>query len=82
MKPIELANKYLVENHSVADNDFQNAMNIAVMKAFLAGYKSASQKAMSWFEGYLAEDCRIDDWLRDSDVLPNGQKEFIKFMEE
>jgi len=47
MKPIELANKYLVENHSVADNDFQNAMNIAVMKAFLAGYKSASQKAMS-----------------------------------
>lgn len=30
---------YVLKNHSDADNDFQNAINIAVTKAFIAGAK-------------------------------------------
>lgn len=32
----EAADRYLRENHSMADNDFQNALNIAVYKAYVA----------------------------------------------
>lgn len=37
MTNLEAANEYLEKNHSTADNDFQNALNIAVLKAFIAG---------------------------------------------
>lgn len=30
---------YVLKTHSTADNDFQNAINIAVTKAFIAGAK-------------------------------------------
>lgn len=33
------ASEYVNKNHSTADNDFQNAMRIAVVKAFVAGAK-------------------------------------------
>lgn len=33
------ATDYVLKNHSDADNDFQNAMRIAVVKAFVAGVK-------------------------------------------
>lgn len=33
------ATDYVLKNHSDADNDFQNAMRIAVVKAFVAGAK-------------------------------------------
>lgn len=33
------ATVYVLKNHSDADNDFQNAINIAVTKAFIAGAK-------------------------------------------
>ena len=33
------AASYVNKNHSEADNDFQNAMRIAVVKAFVAGAK-------------------------------------------
>lgn len=33
------ATDYVFKNHSDADNDFQNAIRIAVVKAFVAGAK-------------------------------------------
>lgn len=33
------ADDYVLKTHSTADNDFQNAINIAVTKAFVAGAK-------------------------------------------
>ena len=38
------AQKYVEKNHSQADNDFQNAMNIAVAKAFIAGAEWMTEK--------------------------------------
>jgi len=33
------AANYVLKTHSAADNDFQNAINIAATKAFIAGSK-------------------------------------------
>lgn len=50
--------------------------------SFDAGYKAATEKAADWFEEYLGDDNRIDDWLRDSKVVESGRQKFLKFMEE
>lgn len=50
--------------------------------SFDAGYKAAIEKAADWFEKYLGDDNRIDDWCRDSKVLKNGREEFFKDMKE
>lgn len=54
----------------------------AISEAYVAGYKDATEKAADWFEEYLEDDNRIDDWLRDSKVVENGRQKFLKFMEE
>ena len=38
-KIYDAAAKYVENSHSQADNDFQNTMNIAAVKAFIAGAK-------------------------------------------
>lgn len=38
------AETYVSNNHSLIDNSFQNAMNIAAVKAFVAGALYAKQK--------------------------------------
>lgn len=48
--------------------------------SFDAGYKLAIEKAAKWFEEYLFDDNRIDDWLRDSKALTNGRDKFLKDM--
>ena len=43
-KAEKYAVKYVRENHSPSDvSDFQAAMNIAVMKAYVAGYREAEK---------------------------------------
>lgn len=53
------AYQYAQMYHSEADNDFQNAMNIAVQKAFIAGAKWADktifEKACKWLEENVSE---------------------------
>ena len=48
------AQEYVEKNHSQADNDFQNAMNIAVAKAFIAGAmwdnKTRNEEECKFFE--------------------------------
>lgn len=52
----------------------------AINKAFLFGYKLATQQAAKWIEEYLANDNRIDDWLRDSKAIKSGKQKFFEFM--
>lgn len=54
----------------------------AINKAFLFGYKLATQQAAKWIEEYLANDNRIDDWLGDSQVVESGEQKFLRFMGE
>ena len=54
----------------------------AIDKAFVTGYKVATVRAADWFENYLADDNRIDDWCRDSKATESGKQKFLKFMGE
>ena len=69
--------KYVETNHSQADNDFQNAMNTAVLKAYMAGAQWADEtmieKARNWIED------NITSYFGRSDYI--GQ-EFTEAMEE
>lgn len=69
--------KYIETNHSNADNDFQNAMNTAVLKAYMAGAqwadKTMIEKARNWIED------NITTYFDRSDYMG---REFIEAMEE
>jgi len=41
---------YAEKNHSQEDNDFQNAMKIAVLKSFVAGAEYALEKLYSYID--------------------------------
>lgn len=56
--------------------------NEATDKAFAEGYRLAIKRAADWFEKYLANDNRIDDWCRDSKAVESGKQKFLKFMGE
>ena len=69
--------RYVENNHSKAGNDFQNAMNIAVLKAYMAGAqwadKTMIEKGRNWIED------NITSYFDRSDYMG---REFIEAMEE
>ena len=60
----EAAYEYVKEHHSQADNDFQNAMNIAVQKAFVAGVEWAEERFMKMVDEAHKAYSKDNDYAR------------------
>ena len=63
---INAANEYVTKTHSPSTNEFQTAMNIAVVKAYIAAAKWADEthheKCMDWLFDNFYEDERDGDY--------------------
>lgn len=72
---------YAEKNHSQEDNDFQNAMNIAVMKAFVAGAEYAIGRLYSYIDdrGQMLFD-KLPDASKDN-FTTEEIKKIGRFME-
>ena len=81
--------RYVENNHSKAGNDFQNAMNIAVLKAYMAGAQWADEhpkegfidinKIYEWFYTYFyvhPHDCHVVQY--DSDEPFEDMDDFVE----
>lgn len=63
-KIYDAAAKYVENNHSQADNDFQNAMNFAAVKAFIAGAKWVIEKNVC-LECNSSKNCNKSKSIKD-----------------
>ena len=78
----DAAAEYVEKNYSVSDNDFQNAMNIAAMKAFVAGAewskKKTVEEACMWLkkmmQGHLVLEVLTGEHY-EADLIKDFKKE-------
>ena len=74
---INAANEYVTKTHSPSTNEFQTAMNIAVVKAYIAAAKWADEthheKCMDWLFDNFYEDEHDGDY--DYDVMQETDDE-------
>ena len=88
---INAANEYVTKTHSPSTNDFQTAMNIAVVKAYIAAAKWADEthptkgittvdKAAEVFADMLIELC--PELLGFGGAAKEWENEFRKRLEE
>lgn len=63
---INAANEYVTKTHSPSTNEFQTAMNIAVVKAYIAAAKWADEthheKCMDWLFDNFSENEHDGDY--------------------
>lgn len=70
MTDIERAYAYLKANHTTENtNDFQNAMNIAVVKAYLAACKVKNEEIAIIKQQLSDLQSAICDWGEKEDIL-------------
>lgn len=60
---INAANEYVTKTHSPSINEFQTAMNIAVLKAYIAAAKWADEHPQFNKETFIEKACW---WLRET----------------
>ena len=55
----QAAEQYRLAHHSQADNDFQNAMNIAVWKAYVAGCEWKDEQHKQEKQQLIEKACKV-----------------------